>query len=297
MNDYKEIIESIDTNAIIEEIERKPTDDCPEISIKGSQCLNGTLKCFSFSSSGSLKAEGVNCFKEMKINGKALFSGNISAKNIYFRGTVACKGDVSAKYVIGGSGKFTCDKKISTLGFDIFGKACVSDTVHARSINIYGGGKCAALIGAKDVNIGIGGKFEAESIEGGDVCVFLEKCKRFLKKLPLLSLFVKNGVVYFVFNGRVARPSNGIPLNNFVKYGIIDSNEKWNNISVVISIQSGVYIVNYSPFYNRLDRVITDSNERVTDPLVLKEIEKIFFPEKAQIQEQFRNIIDRMDNL
>lgn len=195
MNDYKEIIESIDTNAIIEEIERKPTDDCPEISIKGSQCLNGTLKCFSFSSSGSLKAEGVDCFKEIKINGKALFSGNISAKNIYFHGTVACKGDVSAKYVVGGSGKFTCDKKISTLGFDIFGKACVSDTVDARSINIYGGGKCAALIGAKDVNIGIGGKFEAESIEGGDVCVFLEKCKRFLKKLPLLSLFVKNGVV------------------------------------------------------------------------------------------------------
>jgi hypothetical protein len=111
------------------------------------------------------------------------------------------------------------------------------------------------------------------------------------------NAFVKNGVVYFVFNGRVARPSNGIPLNNFVKYGIIDSNEKWNNISVVISIQSGVYIVNYSPFFNRIDRVITDSNERVTDPLVLKEIEKIFFPEKAQIQEQFRNIIDRMDNL
>lgn len=111
------------------------------------------------------------------------------------------------------------------------------------------------------------------------------------------NAIVKNSTVYFIFNGSVAMPKNGIPLNNFLKYAIIDSKEKWNNILVGLSIDSGRFKVKYSPFYNRIESVSTADDSPVTDPMALKEIEKLFFPEKAQIQEQFKNIIDRMDIL
>ena len=116
------------------------------------------------------------------------------------------------------------------------------------------------------------------------------------KKQP--NAIVRNGVVYFSYNNGVVRPKNGIPVENFLKYAIkTNSREDLPDVIIGIVIGDGRYKVTYSPYYNQVNSVVTADDVNVTDQNILSNIEKLFFPEKAQIAEQFKNIIDRMDIL
>lgn len=116
------------------------------------------------------------------------------------------------------------------------------------------------------------------------------------KKHPIAA--VKDGKVYFAFSGTFVAPKNGLPYESFVKYSIVNNSDaKLRDIIILVSVNDKKYKVFYTPFGNKITNVLDVNNNEITDTNELKNIEKLFFPEKAQVSEQFKNIIDRMDRL
>lgn len=116
------------------------------------------------------------------------------------------------------------------------------------------------------------------------------------KKYPIAAC--KNGKVYFVYSDTFITPKNGIPYESFVRYGINNNTyEKLRDVVILISINGKLYKVFYTPFGSKITSILDSNDNKLTDINELKSIERLFYPEKVQVSEQFKNIIDRMDTL
>ena len=75
-------------------------------------------------------------------------------------------------------------------------------------------------------------------------------------------------------------------------------------IEITLGIDFRLYVVQYSPEENKI-LSIKDHTQWTTkgpvepdiDPKIISQIEQMFFPDKAQIAEQFKNIMNRMNEL
>ena len=118
------------------------------------------------------------------------------------------------------------------------------------------------------------------------------------RKNSTILAFVNNNKVYFCIRGEKIYPTNGIPRENVVGYGILTEEEvAFQSLLIGIKINNKVYKVYYIPRANNIPNIQTTDNVEVTDEVERNNIEKLFFPEKIQISEQFRDLINRMDIL
>lgn len=74
------------------------------------------------------------------------------------------------------------------------------------------------------------------------------------------------------------------------------------SISFLIALDYKYYDVLYNLNNNSIDSIgkympRTIADENITDPQIVSKIERLFFPDKQQISETFKKIIDRMNNL
>ena len=94
------------------------------------------------------------------------------------------------------------------------------------------------------------------------------------------SKFIVSEKVYMTYNG-------------IIKY-----------IEITLNIDFRLYVVQYSPEENKI-LSIKDHTQWTTkgpvepdiDPKIISQIEQMFVPDKAQISEQFKNILNRMNDL
>ncbi len=191
MRNYDDI--KIDTQAIMDEVNREPSPDYPKISVKGKNKYSGLTKCESFLAKGSLEVEHIECLDEFNVNGNTRCLGNISAKNIYSKGTFYCDGEISvARGTTGCFGKFIATKKVKSRAVTLFGKAELPEGAESDYIYIAGCAKTGLLEG-RNVEIYSNGKTIIEGIKGKEIAISVKR--KGLKKVPPFSLFVKNCVV------------------------------------------------------------------------------------------------------
>ena len=204
MTNYDDI--KIDAQAIIDEANREPSADYPKISVKGSNKYSGLTKCESFTSKGKLEVEDIDCWYDFNVKGKTRCLGNISAKNIYSKGTFYCEGEISApRGTVGCFGKFIATKKVKSGAITIFGKADIPEGIEANSIYLTGGATTGVL-DARTVELYADGKMIIDSIKGKKIVISAKR--KGLKRIPPFSCLVKSCVVNSSIEGesiRVAR--------------------------------------------------------------------------------------------
>ena len=99
---------------------------------------------------------------------------------------------------------------------------------------------------------------------------------------------------------RILPSSQGIPKKNVLNC-YLNSHSYTDVIAeVTIGIDFRSYRVTYNPGKNEIigvKDVTTNQDEAPVTPEVISQIEQMFFPDKAQIAEQFKNIMNRMNDL
>ena len=106
---------------------------------------------------------------------------------------------------------------------------------------------------------------------------------------------------------KILPSSQGIPLRNIVncRLALYSSN---NDITIEITLDVDFrrYTVMYRPDRNEIVSIkdVTNNQQTATDPVrvpvaseTISQIEQMFFPDKAQIAEQFKNIMNRINDL
>lgn len=115
-----------------------------------------------------------------------------------------------------------------------------------------------------------------------------------------------NDRIYFMIQpntGNVILPSSkGIDKRPVVNMKTLRGGVGIPSILFSIVLDYKYYDVVYNLRHNRIDRIgksmpISIADENITDPQVVSKIEQLFFPDKQQISETFKKIIDRMNNL
>lgn len=101
--------------------------------------------------------------------------------------------------------------------------------------------------------------------------------------------------------------SQGIPLRNIVNCRLASySSNNDITIEVTLDIDFRRYAVMYRPDRNEIVSIkdVTNNQRTATDPVrvpvapeTISQIEQMFFPDKAQIAEQFKNIMNRINDL
>lgn len=112
--------------------------------------------------------------------------------------------------------------------------------------------------------------------------------------------FIINNKVFFLYEDKIMPSKNGIPSNNVLGCAIPKDLFGKGVIIVYITLNNAYYKVVYSLSQNKITNILRDENGTINvvdDANKLKEIENIFFPEKVQISENFKNIINRMNDL
>ena len=115
-----------------------------------------------------------------------------------------------------------------------------------------------------------------------------------------------NNKIYFMVQpntGNFILPSSkGIDTGPIMNMKTIRSAVGVPSILFSIALDYKHYDVLYNLNNNSIDRIgkympRTIADENITDPQVISKIEQLFFPDKQQISETFKKIIDRMNNL
>ena len=99
---------------------------------------------------------------------------------------------------------------------------------------------------------------------------------------------------------RILPSSRGIPKKNVVNCYLNSHSYTDVIVEVIIGIDFRSYRVTYNPGKNEIigvKDVTTNQNEAPVTPEIISQIEQMFFPDKAQIAEQFKNIMNRMNDL
>lgn len=106
---------------------------------------------------------------------------------------------------------------------------------------------------------------------------------------------------------KILPSSQGIPFRNMVAYRLAtNSTNNDITIEVTLDIDFRHYAVMYKPGKNEIVDIkdVTNTQWTATGPVevpvtpeTISQIEQMFFPDKAQIAEQFKNIMNRMNDL
>ena len=106
---------------------------------------------------------------------------------------------------------------------------------------------------------------------------------------------------------KILPSSQGIPFRNIVGYRLASHSSNTDIIiDVTLDIDFRRYAVMYRPGKNEIVDIkdVTNTQWTATGPVevpvtpeIISQIEQIFFPDKAQIAEQFKNIMNRMNDL
>lgn len=153
-----------------------PAGEYNEIAISGSGRLCGTVRCVSFSSSGSVKGETIVCSDRFKVSGSATFSGNIKSKRIAVSGSVKCGESVK------------CDD------LSVSGAMKVGGDVEAETIMIHGAINCEGLLNAEDVEIKFDTGMQIGNIGGSKIVVFSKNPIKPIKRLSLFASLCKSRI-------------------------------------------------------------------------------------------------------
>lgn len=135
----------------------------------------------------------------------------------------------------------------------------------------------------------------------------VDKVQRFNDNCNVIP-FVKNDRWFYLLinekEKRILPSTQGIPCKNILAQKISMSyNGYVNHIRITIDLDFKYYEVVYSPYKNEILSIVHQTigsegpiNTEI-NPEIISQIEQLFFPDKAQIAEQFKNIMNRMNNL
>ena len=119
----------------------------------------------------------------------------------------------------------------------------------------------------------------------------------------VVSFFTEQSIFFLRVSERDCRilpSSRGIPKKNVVNCYLNSHSYTDVIVEVIIGIDFRSYRVTYNPGKNEIigvKDVTTNQDEAPVTPEVISQIEQMFFPDKAQIAEQFKNIMNRMNDL
>jgi hypothetical protein len=118
---------------------------------------------------------------------------------------------------------------------------------------------------------------------------------------PIVIGYRENNKVFFMVDKKHIRPTkDGISSEYYLAHSFAENRNDLTevpNIVLTIKFNNTHYRILYNTYKNTIDAISDSNNEEVTDSNIIKEIEKIIFPNKAQISEHFNNLLDRMNNL
>ncbi len=99
---------------------------------------------------------------------------------------------------------------------------------------------------------------------------------------------------------RILPSSQGIPLRNILAYYLVEQSSTNVIAEFTIGIDLRRYRILYNPYKNEIISIKDVTNNKDGVPVtseIISQIEQMFFPDKAQIAEQFKNIMNRMNDL
>lgn len=153
-----------------------PAGEYNEVSVSGSSRLHGTVRCVSFSSSGSVKGENIECLDDFKVSGSASFSGNVKSKRI------------------GVSGSVKCGESVKCEELSVSGSMRVGGDVEAETVEIHGCINCEGLLNAEDVEIKFDTGMHIGSIGGSKIVIFSKNPVKPIKRLSLFASLCKSRI-------------------------------------------------------------------------------------------------------
>lgn len=160
-----------------------PSGEYEGISASGSTRLFGLIKCTSFSTSGRLRGEDIECSEDFKSSGRVSLN-SINAKNIKASGTFLCSGDISASVKIRCTGKFKCNGAVEASFFQTTGSARIGKDIKAQKLESKGALDSDGAIIANEISVCA--NLSAKSLIGGKISVSVNKTRKPFKKLRIL---------------------------------------------------------------------------------------------------------------
>jgi hypothetical protein len=136
----------------------------------------------------------------------------------------------------------------------------------------------------------------------------VDKVQRFNDNCDVIPFTNNNRLFYLLFNEKeksILPSTQGIPCNNLSTQKIsMNRNGDVNHIEITVILDSKYYEVTYSPYKNEIlsieDHHIMGPQGPINtevSPEIISQIEQLFFPNKTQVAEQFKNIMNRMNDL
>lgn len=131
------------------------------------------------------------------------------------------------------------------------------------------------------------------------------------KIIPAINQNGFNNIVAFELNNKVffgyikrdnflIKPTKrGINADSFVKYKIFEtSGGELKDLLILVKVNGRLLTVVFSSLNNTISGVYpSDGKSKEISSEDLSAVEKLFFPDKVQISEDFKSIVDRMNNL
>jgi hypothetical protein len=136
----------------------------------------------------------------------------------------------------------------------------------------------------------------------------VDKIQRFNANCDVIPFIKNNRWFYLLVNEKeknILPSTQGIPCNNILTQKIsMTHNGFVNHLEMTIDLNSKHYEVIYSPYKNEILSIEDHKtwgpqgpiNTEVS-PEIISQIKQLFFPDKTQVAEQFKNIMNRMNNL
>ena len=171
-----------------------PAGEYEKISVSGSGKLHGSIRCSSFSSSGSSKGERIECSDSFKVAGSSHFTDNVKAKKVSLAGSFKCDGSITADEKISCAGSVKCLKNIKCDLLSVGGTLVVGGDIEAETVKADGTLNCEGLLNAENIEIKFHNELNIGSIGGSKIVIMKNESKKAITKLPLFSSIVKSTV-------------------------------------------------------------------------------------------------------
>ena len=123
------------------------------------------------------------------------------------------------------------------------------------------------------------------------------------KDKNLIDFYAKQSFFFLMVNEsecKILPSSQGIPMRNILVYRSIEQSSTDAIAEFTIGIDLRRYRILYNPYKNEIISIKDVTNNRDGAPVtpeIISQIEQMFFPDKAQIAEQFKNIMNRINDL
>lgn len=137
----------------------------------------------------------------------------------------------------------------------------------------------------------------------------VDKIQRFNANCNVIPFIKNDRWFYLLVNEKeksILPSTQGIPCSNILTRQKISMSHNGyvNHIEITIVLNSKYYEVTYSPYKNEIlsieDHHILGPKGPINtevSPEIISQIEQLFFPNKTQVAEQFKNILNRMNDL